>query len=91
LQSKERKEIKQAKQQETVAERENRLQNQREARRLQRQNETVKQREQRLAKVRANYKKNKSRRSEKKNNALHQVLKGISIMITVYHIIVYHN
>ena len=56
---------KQAKQQETVSERENRLQNQRKARRLKRQNETVEQREQRLAKIRANYKKNKSRHSRK--------------------------
>jgi hypothetical protein len=45
--------------------RENRLQNQRKARRLKRQNETVEQREQRLAKVRAHYKENKSERSGK--------------------------
>jgi hypothetical protein len=63
--AKQRQKSKQVKQQETVSERENRLQNQRKAGRLKRQNETVEQREQRLAKVRANYKKNKSRRSGK--------------------------
>ncbi|CAB4005683.1 ATP-dependent DNA helicase PIF1 [Paramuricea clavata] len=53
------------KRQESVAERETRLQHQRETKRLKRQNETVEQRKQRLAKARLNYKANKRRCSGK--------------------------